>query len=227
MSHRPLFTLKYYFRIFLYLIVFNGFSISHAGSFEDYFKAIRVDDAAEVRALLQRGFDVNTLNDQGEHGLVLAVRQSSLKVAAVLLGWPKINVEMRTRQDESALMLAALKGLTALCVQLINMDADVNKPGWTPLHYAASQSQLAVMNLLIEHSAYLDAASPNGTTPLMMAAKYGNASAVKLLLEAGADPSVKNELALTALDFAQQAQRLDSAAIISAFIRGKQPKGSW
>ena len=106
-------------------------------------------------------------------------------------------------------------------------DADVNKPGWAPLHYAASYSQLEVMHLLIEHSAYLDAASPNGTTPLMMAAKYGNASAVKLLLEAGADPTVKNELALTALDFADQAQRFDSAAIISAFIRGRQPKGSW
>lgn len=227
MSNSPLFNLRYYFRLFIYLVVLNGFSLSYAGSFEDYFKAVKLDDAAEVRALLQRGFDVNTLNDQGEHGLVLAVRQSSLKVVAVLLGWPKINVEMRTRQDESALMLAALKGLTALCVQLIEKDADVNKPGWTPLHYAASQSQLEVMHLLLEHSAYIDAASPNGTTPLMMAAKYGNASAVKILLEAGADPTVKNELALTALDFAHQGQRPDSAAIISAFIRGRQPKGSW
>ena len=97
----------------------------------------------------------------------------------------------------------------------------------TPLHYAATGGHVPVIEYLLDQSAYIDAESPNGTTPLMMAAKYGNASAVKILLEAGADPTVKNELALTALDFAHQGQRPDSAAIISAFIRGRQPKGSW
>jgi len=41
------------------------------------------------------------------------------------------------------------------------------------------------MMLLLDEHAYIDAASPNGTTPLMMAAHYGTPSAVKLLLEAG------------------------------------------
>ena len=83
------------------------------------------------------------------------------------------------------------------------------------------------MNVLLENHAYIDAASPNGSTPLMMAAMYGTPSAVKLLLEAGADPSLKNIQGLTAIDFAQRGKRIDSAEIIAAFVRGQQPKGKW
>lgn len=221
------FNLKLNVKSFLYLVVFLGFSVCHAGSYDDFFKAIKHDDDATITELLNRGFDANTPNPAGLHGLLLAVREPSLKVATVLINWPKTNVEARTPQDESPLMLAALQGLTELCQQLIDKDADVNKPGWTPLHYAATHGHLAVINLLLDHDAYIDAASPNNTTPLMMAAQYGTPSAVKLLLEAGADPMLKNDLGLTAFDFANRASRLDSAEIISAFIRSRQPKGTW
>ena len=219
--------MMYYFKQIVYIVVLYGYSFCHAGSFEDYFSAIKRDDAGTVSALLVRGFDVNTLSPAGEHGLLLAVREPSLKVLAVLVDWPRVKVEARSPQDESALMLAALKGLTDICEQLIRRGADVNKPGWTPLHYAATHGHLAVMTLLLDHHAYIDAASPNASTPLMMAAHYGTPAAVKLLLEAGADPLLKNDLGLSALDFAQRAERPDSAAIIAAFVRGRQPKGTW
>ena len=213
--------------MFIYLIVFYGYSFSYAGSYDDFFIAIKRDDADTVTTLLNRGFDVNTLNPAGEQGLFLALREPSLKVAAVLINWPQTNVEARTQQDESPLMLASLKGLVQICQQLIEKGADVNKPGWAPLHYAATHGHLAVMTLLLEKHAYIDAASPNGSTPLMMAAHYGTPSAVKLLLEAGADPLLRNEQGLSAIDFAQRANRADSAEIIAAFIRGRQPKGTW
>jgi ankyrin repeat protein len=211
----------------IYLIVLYGYSLSFAGSYDDFFSAIKRDDAAAVNGLLNRGFDPNTHNPAGVPGLILAVREPSLKVLAVLISRPQTNVEARTPQDESVLMLAALQGLTDLCVQLIAKGADVNKPGWAPLHYAATHGHLAVMNLLLDNHAYIDAASPNGTTPLMMAASYGTPSAAKLLLEAGADPTIRNEQGLSALDFAQHAERAESASIIAAFIRGRQPKGTW
>ncbi len=219
--------MRNYFKNIVYLIVFIGYSISYAGSYEDFFTAVARDDAPAVSSLLQRGFDPNTPNPAGEHGLMLALRSPAPKVIAVLLAWPKTNVEVRNRQDESPLMIASIKGMTEIVSQLLDKDADVNKPGWTPLHYAATAGHLQIMNLLLERHAYIDAASPNGSTPLMMAAMYGTPSAVKLLLEAGADPLLKNDLGLTAIDFAQRANRQESADIIAAFVRARQPRGQW
>jgi ankyrin repeat protein len=215
------------FKLFVYLIVLIGFSLSRAGSFDDFFAAIKQDDAKTVSNLIQRGFDPNTRNATGDHPLILALREPSPKVLAVLLAWPKIDVEARNRQDESPLMIAALKGMTDAVSQLLDKGADVNKPGWTALHYAATHGHLQIMNLLLEQHAYVDAESPNGTTPLMMAAMYGTPSAVKLLLEAGADPLLKNQLGLTAIDFAYRANRKESADIIAAFVRARQPRGQW
>ena len=124
-------------------------------------------------------------------------------------------------------MLAALRGDGVLCRLLISKNSDVNKTGWAPLHYAATNGHLEVMSLLLDENAYIDAASPNGTTPLMMAAHYGTPSAVKLLLEAGADPMLKNVQGLNAIDFANRGERKESAEIIAAFVRGRQPKGTW
>lgn len=216
-----------HFKKFIYLVVFTGYCLANAGSYEDFFTAIMRNDVKQVQSLLHRGFDANTRDPEGVHGLLLAIKAKSYDSAEVLLNWPKIQVEPRNVADESPLMLAALDGNLAMCRLLINKDADVNKTGWTPLHYAATNGHVDVMRLLLDENAYIDAQSPNGTTPLMMAAHYGTVDAVKLLLESGADPLLKNELALTAIDFANRGNRLDSASIIAAFIRGRQPKGSW
>lgn len=211
----------------LYLFVFVGFGVVQAGSYEDFFDAIKQDNPAKLQSLLARGFDANTPDSKGQHGLYLALTEPSLKAAQVLINWPKTDVNRLNAKGESPLMLAALKGQQALAAQLIKRGADVNKTGWTALHYAASNGQLAIISLLIEHSAYIDAESPNGTTPLMMAAMYGSPEAVKLLLQEGADPQLKNQQGLTALQFAQRANRPDSADAIAAFIRSKRPSGQW
>ncbi len=219
--------MRNYFRYIVYLIVLNICSLAHAGSYEDFFIAIKQDNPSSAAVLLNRGFDPNTLDPEGLPGLYLALREGSLKVARSLIDWPKTNVEIRTAQDESPLMMAALKGHLELCKRLIARDADVNKPGWAPLHYAATGGHLAIMELLLEHHAFIDAQSPNGTTPLMMAAHYGTPAAVNLLLEAGADTSMRNQLGLTAIDFANRANRQDAAKLIAASVRARQPKGKW
>jgi len=219
--------MRKYLRKLLYLLVFMGFGQACAGSYEDFFSAIKRDDPGALRSLLARGFDPNTPSPEGLHGLLLAVREPSLRAAEVLIAWPKTQVEPRTPQDESPLMLAALKGHTALVRQLIARDADVNKPGWTPLHYAATHGHLDIIEILLEHHAFINARSPNDTTPLMMAAHYGTPAAVKLLLEQGAEPDLKNQLGLTAIDFAQRANRQDAAQLISSHMRRARPKGKW
>ncbi|MES2783966.1 MAG: ankyrin repeat domain-containing protein [Pseudomonadota bacterium] len=209
------------------LVVAIGFSMAYAGSYEDFFTAIKRDDPRAITSLLVRGFDPNTPNPQKLDGLYLALQESNLKAAQALIDWPKTNVESRTPQDESPLMIASLRGHLELVRKLIDRGADVNKTGWTPLHYAATSGHVPVIALLLEHHAYIDAESPNKTTPLMMAVHYGSPEAVRHLLEAGADPSLKNQLGMTAVDFAHRANRKDMAELVSAAIRAGQPKGKW
>lgn len=218
--------------------VFKGFiafflvmsSAAWASSFDDFFSAIKRDDVSTLRQLAQRGFDLNTKNEAGEHALFLALRDDAPAVSSFLLGQDAVQVEARTVQDESPLMMAALKGRLELARRLIERKAEVNKPGWAPLHYAATNADaeaVSMVRLLLEHHAYIDAASPNGSTPLMMAAHYGHPRVVKLLLEEGADPLLKNQQGLSAIDFANRAQRAESAEIIAAFVRARQPRGRW
>ena len=202
------------------LIVFIGFYLfsfwATAGSYEDFFKAVQFDNLRVVQGLLQRGFDPNTVNPEGVPALMLAVREPSLKVAELLAAHPDTKTEVRNSNDESVLMLAAIKGYLELVQKLVDNDADVNKTGWTALHYAASGGHVPVIAHLLEHSAYIDAESPNGTTPLMMAAMYGSPEAVKHLIQAGADLTIKNQLGLTALDFAVRGQRQNAKELIES-----------
>lgn len=178
---------------------------------DDYFLAIKNDNDGEVVTILFRGFDANTLDSQGRHGLHVAMLEGSLKVAKTLLDLSGTKVDTRSKNDETPLMIAALKGHTAFAKRLIARGADVNKTGWTPLHYAATGGHLEMIKLLLDEHAYIDTESPNKSTPLMMAAEYGSEAAVKLLLQEGADTTVKNQLGLNAADFAAKAERMDLA----------------
>lgn len=196
-------------------IVFFGFSLqAQAGAYEDFFKAIQFDNVRVVQALLQRGFDPNSVNPAGVPALMVAVQEPSLQVAELLASWPTTRTEVRNASDESPLMLAALRGYFPLVKRLVDNDADVNKTGWTPLHYAATGGHVPIIEFLLDKSAYIDAESPNGTTPLMMAAMYGTPEAVKVLIQAGADLTLKNQLGMTALDFAIRGQRPNARELI-------------
>ena len=206
------------FKIFLYLYVFIGFSISKAGAFDDFFKAIVFDQVPVVGKLIYRGMDPNTPTEKGEPALVFAVRSGAPKTVAYLLKQPGIQIDATNMADETALMLAANANDLASAQLLIEAGASVNRPNWTPLHYAASKGHTAMMRLLIENDAYVDAESPNGTTPLMMAAYYASPNAVKLMLEEGADPLLKNQDGQTALDMALVKDKKLSVQYIRAFI---------
>lgn len=66
------------------------------------------------------------------------------------------------------------------------MSDRVHGRGWTPLMYAASAGDLAVVRLLIERGADVDARdSQTAATPLMLAASAGHAQVVITLLDDG------------------------------------------
>ena len=181
-----------------------------ADAYEDYSRALVSDNASAILNLVFRGFDPNTLDTRGRPGLVSALHQDSLKVVDELLKAPKINVNLASRQNETPLMMACIKGHLDLAKRLIKMGADVNREGWAPLHYAAS---------------------PNGSTPLMLAAQYSSEAVVKLLLEEGADITLRNQRNMTAADFAKLVDRQYMVDLLGKALqkeRRTQPsRGGW
>ena len=66
----------------------------------------------------------------------------------------------------------------------------------------------------------------------MMAASYGSPEAVKLLIESGADIHVRNQKGMTALDFAQRAERANAVELLQTALRWDHqkrggPRGKW
>ena len=211
--------MRNYLKIILYLFVLVAFNAARADATVDFFRAVNVDNDQTIKSLLDSGFDPNTRNPQGQGALFLALREESIKVAAALLAHPAIQVDAPTAADETALMMAALRGNVDWIARLLERGAALNRPGWTPLHYAATGPSTAAVKLLLDRGAQINAASPNRSTPLMMAARYGPSESAELLLARGADARLRNDKSLSAADFARSAGRESLAATLETAAR--------
>lgn len=194
-------------------------TLAWAGSYEDFFIAVKNDFAPKVASLLERGFDPNSRDPNGQTGLTLAMQERSLKAVRVLLAQPSIDVNALNKNNESPLMMAALKGELDGMRALLDREAQVNLPGWSPLHYAATGPEPEAVKLLLDRGAVIDGKAPNGTTPLMMAAQYGAEDNVGLLLERGADPTLKNEAGQGILEFAKRSAREPLIKRVQALLK--------
>jgi ankyrin repeat protein len=179
--------------------------------------AVSRDDANGVSKMLELGVDPNLREaERGETPLMVAIREKAARSIQVLLASPKTDLEAAARNGDTALMIACFTRNDDAVKALLAHDAEVNRHGWAPLHYAAAVGDVAIISLLLDKSAYIDTESPNKTTPLMMAARGGNNEAVKVLIEAGADVSLKNDQGMTAADFALHYDHRDTAALIQS-----------
>jgi len=186
---------------------------------ESFFRAINVDNASTVSELLAEGFDPNTVGEKGQVPLYLAMRDESSKVATALLAHPAIRIDAANEANETPVMMAALRGNVEWTRRLLERGAAVNRAGWTPLHYAATGPEAKVVALLLDRGADIEALSPNRTTPLMMAARYGSETSVDLLLARGASARSRNDRNMNAGDFARSAGRDSLAARLDALAR--------
>lgn len=208
--------------------------MAQASDLDTYARALVSDNASAMVDLIFKGFNPNTLDPKGRPGLVAALQQDSPRVYAVLLKSPGIDVNVASAQGETPLMMACIKGELKTAKVLIERGADINREGWTPLHYAVSTDKpetLKIIQLLLEGSAYIDASSPNGSTPLMLAAQYSSEDVVDFLIKEGADVVVRNHLGLTAVDFAKKAERPYMVERLNKAVqteRRTQPaRGAW
>ncbi|OWQ92111.1 hypothetical protein CDN99_07095 [Roseateles aquatilis] len=180
--------------------------------------AARNDHGRTVISLLLAGVDPNVRDAQRNTALHVAIREESGHAFDELLKSPATDVNAINQAGETPLMLAAIKGRLDWVKTLVKRGALINDAGWSALHYAAAGPNEAVVRWLVEQGAEIDARSPNGTTPLMMAVGYGGLSGADVLIDAGADAALRNDQQLTAADFARRAgqdeyaERLDKLA---------------
>lgn len=186
-----------------------------ADEHDDLLFAVRFDMVDAVKSFLQKGMDANSVEpERGETLLMIALRENSRRVFQALLESKGVHLEARARNGDTVLMLASYLGNLEAVKALIEHEAEVNQPGWCALHYAAAGGSREIAALLLENSAYIDAESPNKTTPLMMAARSGKLEIVTLLLDEGADIHLKNDMGMTALDFAVEAEKREISTLL-------------
>ncbi len=177
-----------------------------------FWDAVQQDDVAAVQTQLLRGIDTNAAHPEFGPAIVTAARDRAWKTVRLLAGLAGTRVDAPNARGETALMLAALHGEPDIVRLLVQRGAEVNRAGWTPLHYAATNGHAAIVGYLLEHNAYIDAQSPNRTTPLMMAARHLRPDVIRLLVEAGADPTARNEAGLDAAGYLRRQGENELAA---------------
>lgn len=195
---------------------------AQAGPVDELVIAAELNEPRAVLNLLLKGVDPNLTDSRGRTALFTAVREESLRALDSLLSSPLTQVDNPNAQGETPLMMAAIRGSLPAVQALVKRGAAINRPGWTPLHYACSGPDNGVAAWLIAHGAEVNARSENGTTPLMMAARYGAGELVPLLLKAGAEPRAANEQELTAADFAERGGRDGMAKDLRRAMQDRQ-----
>lgn len=183
-----------------------------------FFRAVGLDDARTVNAMIGKVVNANQLNPLGgEPGLVLAVREDAMRVLDAFLAHPGTDLEAAAVNGNTALMMAAFKRNRPAIEALLAKGAKVNQPGWTALHYAAAAGDNGIVELLLQRGASVDPVSPlksGAYTPLMMAAREGKDDTALLLMKHGAKATLTNSEGLTAEQLAERAGKTRVAQAI-------------
>ncbi|WP_296226313.1 ankyrin repeat domain-containing protein [Ralstonia sp. UBA689] len=180
---------------------------------DDLRASVEYNRPALVQKLVAQGVNPNLNTRDGTPLLVDALKDKNLEVAEALIRAKGLDFERTNASGENALMMAAYQGLLPLVKLMVETyDVEVNKTGWTALHYAATNGYDDTVKYLLDHAAYIDAESPNATTPLMMAAMSGHITTVKLLLDEGADMNLRNQQKMDVIDFAKRYHQDEIAA---------------
>jgi uncharacterized protein len=165
-------------------------------------------DADLLRILLDAGATVDLALPQGETPLMLASRTSGIAAVRLLIEHgANVNV-VEQWQGQTPLMYAAANDRGEVAAALIAAGADVNArtpindlperesrvryyveipvAGFTPVMFAARSGASSALRALIAGKADLDAKTPEGFTPIVIALDNLHFDAAKVLVEGGA-----------------------------------------
>jgi len=210
------------------------------------FDAIRSADPAGLEQLLDDNPALSeAVDEQGVSALLIALylrhpemahaiarRKAALSIheasalgdlerAGRLLAEESEAAKSFTPDGFTALHLASYFGHPDVVRLLLAHGASVqivarNQTRVQPLHSAVAGRNIDVVRLLLEASADPNARQAGGFTPLMGAAAAGATEICDLLLAAGADGSLLDDEAKTALDLAREKGHLKTASRLGA-----------
>ena len=194
--------------------------------------AVERGDVKVVRAWLDAGLDPEFQGPNLGSGLMIAAWTGNLEMMALFIE-RGVNPRRANGNGEQPLQLAAWNGHTEAVRWLLANGANLNREGnyWGALHYAVFNGHRELAQELIARGAQINARSPNGSTPLMMAAREGREEMIKPLLEAGADPQARNDWGDNALTLAMRYDHYRLGKMISSpeefAIAARAPKESF
>jgi ankyrin repeat protein len=190
--------------------------------------AIRDGDRSRIKALLQRGADVNARDEDRATALMHAAADADLptmklllekgadvnatsKSGATALVWALHHVEKvrlllshgAKDLDDALLEAADIPGATPVLELLAESGANLNhsQSSFTVLMAASRAGNLSAVRYLIDHGADVRARTKSGYTALFAALSWpGNAAVVQTLLEHGADANAEVEVSRPAHD---------------------------
>jgi len=175
-----------------------------------------------VQELLKMGASVNGVELGGKTALMYAVKIEDKQVACdmidLLLAQPGINPNMQDKSNNTALTLAINANSERAVAKLLaskKIDLALKSINdQVPLFDAASPGRTLIAGQLLESAPEL-VNEPNGynRTPLHNAALNGSANIVRLLLEHGADVTLKDSAKETAEDIAR-AQKYEAVVVV-------------
>ena len=172
-------------------------------------EAAIIGSAPVIDALLKAGADPNFRTPDGETPLMAVARSGRVDAAKVLLSaGADINAK-ETWGGQSAIMWASAQSQADMVKFLASKDAilndhgkvnqwerkiiqeprpkDMNKGGFTPLHYAAREGCVACVENLLAAHAEPDSEDPDRETPLLLALENLHFDTAAVLVKGGAD----------------------------------------
>ncbi len=179
--------------------------------------AIERGDVAKVREWLDEGLDPDFQGSQFGTGLMNAAWHGNIEMMQLFRA-RGADPRRTNRNGEQALQLAAWNGHAEAVKWLLDNGAPVNRDGnyWGALHYSVFNGHAELAKYLLERGANVNARSPNGSTPLMMAAREGREEIATTLLESGADTRAKNDWGDTPLVLAMRYDHYRLGKMISS-----------
>uniref|UniRef100_A0A672SR19 Kinase D interacting substrate 220 n=1 Tax=Sinocyclocheilus grahami TaxID=75366 RepID=A0A672SR19_SINGR len=106
------------------------------------------------------------------------------------------EVDTRSENGQTALMLASEQGSLEIVLELIRRGANVNLDDidcWTALISAAKEGHTEVVKELLENNANVEHRDMGGWSALMWASYKGRVEVARLLLEKGANPNITGQ----------------------------------